>query len=129
MLDLKLELDWYGAGGLTTALPRFHWRIACRRAEINGKPAPPQPAPPKPLEDGKPAPEVKLPDHPLLDLLGTMTLPEIEHWLLLMQRQDRMQQNPQLGEVFWVAAQWADDREEKGLLHARLYLTEVALWA
>jgi hypothetical protein len=89
----------------------LQWRIACRRAEINGKPAPPQPAPPKPLEDGKPAPEVKLPDHPLLDLLGTMTLPEIEHWLLLMQRQDRMQQNPQLGEIIRVEVKVSADAE------------------
>jgi hypothetical protein len=89
----------------------LQWRIACRRAEINGKPAPPKPPAPKPLEDGKPAPEVKLPDHPLLDLLETMDLPEIEHWLLLMQRQDRMQQNPQLGEIVRVEIKVAADAD------------------
>lgn len=89
----------------------LQWMIACRRAEINGKPAPQKPAPPKPLEEGKPAPEVKLPELPMLDLLGTMSLPEIEHWVLFMQRQDKMQPNPQLAELARVEIKVAPDAE------------------
>lgn len=89
----------------------LQWMIACRRAEINGKPAPQKPAPPKPLEEGKPAPEVKLPELPMLDLLGTMSLPEIEHWVLFMQRLDKMQPNPQLAEVARVEIKVAPDAE------------------
>lgn len=77
----------------------FQWRIACRRAEINGRPAPLKPKGPPPGPDGKPAPAVVLPAHPFLDLLGTMGPPEIEHWMTLMQRQDKKQQNPQLAEM------------------------------
>lgn len=80
----------------------LNWRIACRRADIHGKPHPPKPKGPPPTEEGKPAPEVKLPDHPMLDLLDQLGLPEIEHGLLVMQRQDRMQQNNQLGELIRV---------------------------
>ena len=97
----------------------LQWRIACRRAEINGRPAPAKPPAPKPLEDGKPAPEVVLPEHPLLDLLGTMALPDIEHWLMVMQRQDRMQTNSQLGELLRLEIKVAADAEP-GIRELRL---------
>jgi hypothetical protein len=89
----------------------LQWRIACRRAEINGRPPPPKPAGPKPLAEGKPAPEVTLPDHPMLDLLGTMTVPEIEHWMLVLKHLDKMQPNPQLGELARVEIKIAPDAE------------------
>lgn len=89
----------------------LQWHIACRRAELNGRPKPPKPKGPKPLEDGKPAPEVTLPENPLLDMLGTMSLAEIRHWQTVMQRRDRMQPNPQLGEMLRVEVKVAASAE------------------
>lgn len=87
----------------------LNWRVACRRAEINGKPKPPAPKPPPANPDGTPAPEVKLPEMPLLDLLETLDLRGIEHWTRVMQRKDRMQQNNQLGEIARVELRIAAD--------------------
>ena len=89
----------------------LQWHISCRRAQLNGRPAPAKPTGPKPLEDGKPAPEVTLPENPLLDLLGTMDLRQIEHWLTERQRQDRMQPSPQLGELVRIEIKVAADAD------------------
>jgi hypothetical protein len=75
------------------------WRIACRRAEIDGRPKPPAPPPPKPNPDGSPAAKVVLPEHPMLDLLDNMNAAEITHWMTVQQRRDRLQPAPQLGEL------------------------------
>lgn len=77
----------------------LQWHIACRRAELDGSPKPPATKPPPPNPDGTPAPEVKLPDMPLLDLLETLDARGIRHWMTVMERKDRMQQNNQLGET------------------------------
>lgn len=87
----------------------LEWRVACRRAEINGKPKPPAPAPPPANPDGTPAPEVKLPEMPVLDLLGKLDLRGIQHWITVMQRKDRMQQNNQLGEIVRLEVKVAPD--------------------
>ena len=89
----------------------LQWHIACRRAELNGKPAPQKPKGPKPLENGKPAPEVTLPENPMLDLLATMDLRQIEHWVTERQREDRMQPSPQLGELVRIEIKVAADAE------------------
>jgi hypothetical protein len=57
------------------------WRIACRHAEIDGRPKPPAPPPPKPNPDGTPAAEVVLPEHPMLDLLDQLNAAEVTHWM------------------------------------------------
>jgi hypothetical protein len=75
------------------------WRIACRHAEIDGRPKPAAPPPPKPNPDGTPAAEVVLPEQPLLDLLDDMSAVEITHWMTVQQRRDRLQPAPQLGEL------------------------------
>lgn len=72
------------------------WRVASRRAELQGRPAPERPAPP-PGPDGK-IPEVKLPDLPFLDIIDTLDEVAIEHAMMVFQRQDRQQPSPQLGE-------------------------------
>jgi len=87
------------------------WRVACRRAEINGKPKPPAPKPPPPNPDGTPAPDVKLPDMPVLDLLEKLDLRGIEHWMTVRQRMDRMQQNNQLGDTVRIELKIAADAE------------------
>jgi hypothetical protein len=76
----------------------LQWHIACRRADLDGGSKPPAPKPP-PNPDGTPAPEVKLPDMPLLDLLGTLDGTAIRHWMTVMERKDRTQQNNQIGEI------------------------------
>jgi hypothetical protein len=75
------------------------WRIACRHAEIDGRPKPPAPPPPKPNPDGTPAAEVVLPEHPMLDLLDQLNAAEVTHWMTVQQRRDRLQPAPQLGEL------------------------------
>jgi hypothetical protein len=77
----------------------LQWRIASRRTQLEGSPAPPKPVPPKPAADGTPAPEVVLPDIPLLDLLDTMDQRTLRHWMTIFQRRDRMQKNSQLAET------------------------------
>jgi len=77
----------------------LRWKIACRRAQLNGAPAPRKPASDEPSADGKPAPDVELPENPLLDLLDTMDLRTLEHWTTVLQRRDRKQINPQLAEI------------------------------
>jgi hypothetical protein len=77
----------------------LRWRIACRRAELDGRPEPPAPPPPKPNPDGSPAAKVVLPEHPMLDLLDDMNAAEITHWMAVQQRRDRLQPAPQLGEL------------------------------
>ena len=97
----------------------LQWRIACRRAEIHGKPQPAKPKPPPPNPDGTPAPEVVLPDMPLIDLLETLDLRGIEHWMTLLQRRDRMQPNPQLGEMLRIEMKIAADAKP-GMRELRL---------
>ena len=77
----------------------IRWKIACRRAQLDGLPVPQKPAAPKPSADGKPAPEVELPETPLLDLLDTMDLRTLKHWTTILQRFDRKQPNPQFAEI------------------------------
>jgi hypothetical protein len=96
----------------------LRWRIACRRAELNGKPQPPKPKP-QPGPDGKPAPEVVLPESPFLDKLGTMGLAEIQHWVTVTQRVDRMQPSPQLGELIRIEIRIAANAEP-GMRELRL---------
>jgi len=87
----------------------LQWRIACRRAEIEGREKPKPPAPPPPNPDGSPAPKVELPENPLLDLLDSMSLAEIEHHQTVLQRRDRMQPNPQLGDLVRISVKVAGD--------------------
>ncbi|MEO8616940.1 MAG: hypothetical protein ABI600_17505 [Luteolibacter sp.] len=89
----------------------LQWTIACRRAELTGKPAPAKPEPPNPAANGAPVPAVGLPELPILDLLGTLDLRQIEHWTTVFQRRDRMQPNPQLGELVRVEVKIAPDAE------------------
>jgi hypothetical protein len=75
------------------------WRVACRRAELDGRKAPAAPPPPKPNPDGSPAAKVVLPEHPMLDLLDRLNAAELTHWMTVQQRRDRLQPAPQLGEL------------------------------
>lgn len=97
----------------------LQWHIACRRAQIHGKPPPAKPKPPPPNPDGTPALEVKLPDMPLLDLLETLDLRGIEHWVTLLQRRDRTQPNPQLGDMLRIEMRIAADAQP-GMRELRL---------
>ena len=49
----------------------LQWRIACRRAEIHGRKAPPAPEIPE-GPDGKPAKQFQLPEMPFLDMLDNL---------------------------------------------------------
>jgi hypothetical protein len=95
------------------------WHIACRRAEIHGKPPPAKPKSPPPNPDGTPAPQISVPDMPLLDLLPTLDLRGIEHWMTLLQRRDRMQPNPQVGEMLRIEVKIAADAKP-GMRELRL---------
>lgn len=94
------------------------WRIACRRAEINGKPMPPKPEP-EPGPDGKPTTVEDLPESPLLDKLGSMDMKEIGHWMTVYQRYDRKQPNPQLAELARIEIRIAANAEP-GMRELRL---------
>ena len=87
------------------------WHIACRRAEINAKPKPAPPPPPKANPDGSLPPKVEIPENPLLDMLGRMNLAKIEHYQTVLQRRDRMQPNPQLGDFVRLSIQVSADAE------------------
>ena len=87
------------------------WKIDCRRAELKGGSAPPKPKPSMPAADGTPAPAVELPESPLFDLLATLDLRQIDHWTTVLQRRDRMQPNPQLGEWVRIEIKVAADAE------------------
>ncbi|MCB1131073.1 MAG: hypothetical protein KDN05_08090, partial [Verrucomicrobiae bacterium] len=86
----------------------LQWRIACRRAEIHGRKAPPAPEIPE-GPDGKPAKQFQLPEMPFLDMLDHLDAEGIEHWTTVMQRKDRMQQNNQLGELVRIELHVAED--------------------
>lgn len=68
-------------------------RIAARRAVLAGQPEPP--APPRP----KDAPPLVMPEHVLLDRLVRADAAELEHLVQVFLRANRMQTNPQLGEM------------------------------
>lgn len=87
------------------------WKIECRRAQLNGTPVPPKPPGPKPNADGTPAPEVKLPDNPLLDLLETLDMRQIMNWVTVFRRYNKMQPNPQLGELVRIEVKVAANAE------------------
>jgi hypothetical protein len=74
------------------------WHIACRRAELDGKPLPPEPKP-QAGPDGKLAAVVELPEMLLLDLLKTLDPVRLEHWVTVLQRIGKNQQNSQPGEL------------------------------
>ncbi len=119
MNDVRISGDGVRASIIKTYRPTrnldgdqrklLQWRVASCRAELNGGKPPPRPNPPAPLPDGKPAPPVELPDSPLLDLLGSMNLAQIQHAMTTLQRRDRTQQNPQLGEMVRIRISIAAD--------------------
>jgi hypothetical protein len=96
----------------------MRWQIACRRAQLNGKPPPEKPAQP-PNPDGTPAPEVQAPKILLLGLLEKLDLRGIEHWLTVFERHDRAQPSPQLGDQVRIEVSIAPDAEP-GMRELRL---------
>jgi hypothetical protein len=89
----------------------MQWRIACRRAQLAGKPVPPEPKPTAPTPDGKPVASITLPDIPFIDRLETLDEPGITSELTVFQRHDRQQPSPQLGEMVRIEVKVAADAE------------------
>lgn len=72
-------------------------RIAARRAVLAGQPVPP--VAPRP----KDAPPLVMPEHPYLDRMEHADAAELEHLVQMFGRSNKMQPNPQLGEMVTLA--------------------------
>ncbi len=82
--------------------------VECRRAELLGAKPPKKPEQLLPGEDGKPKPESKPPEHPLVELLPTLSLPELRHWEEFMKRGDNLQPARHLEETVAVEVKVGD---------------------